>query len=502
VSNALYITDFNQEFKNTPLTPFNYEDLIFHASKSKIILVADYHPLHQPKFFLNRFIDDLYKIDKNLIIGTDILFTRDQNHLDDYLDEKISEKEFLTKVDYKKYWVYPWEFYSNIFKDAKNSGIKIFALDTYSENNLKFIRRRDQNMAWKICELINMFPDHTIIVFTGESRISIGHLPKEISKFLGGKHTNSMRIFQNLDAIYKNLGHSYDNCYCLNDDTFCVMNASKFLKKASFREIRKILNQGFEGDDKTDLEGTIYNLIDQLLKFLNIDRFDFVLESFKGLSPIIVDNYPKISSVADIKGKNPISMFIPLENRIIISSFDIVHGGEEISHYVNSALKGELYKPIEYKNDFDQFYIKTIEESIGYFGSKIFVEKREFNSIGNFSKWDRKILKHVIDRFGYDDVELREASEFINTHHKFEKNIDSFKKVPDIIEKYITKENKLTPLLFHDLGYRLGEILYKGFQSKELSKRWIKRLFEEKFTTSGKSFETYIELVKLYSKHI
>jgi len=492
-----YIKDFNDEFSNITFSSSSYQSLIKQALKSRIILLADYRSLPQSQSFIAEFIYDIQKNKEKLILGIDTFFTHNQKILDDYLYDELSETDLLNLTGYRKNWGYPWKNYSKIFQTAKKSRIKVFAMDSNPRNNLRYIRKRDENMAWKINELTKKFPDYKILVVSGESRFTKGHIPERLSGYKIAPSSTIMRIFQNLDVLYEKFGNNpkdYNRC---GNNLFCVMNAAKEKKTESFKTIRNSWELDNEDDDRTDLEGTIYGLIDRLLKFLNIDKFGFKLESYKGISPFIVDNYPRIAFVKDNTDKEAGSMFIPGNNRLLISRFDIVHGGEEIAHYVNSALKGELYKKNEYKNIFDMFYIKIIEEGLGYFASKIFAPEREFRSIANFQKWDKNLLKHKIDQFNYKQEELVYASEFIKGHHEFEKIFKNLNHVPKIIMESITKENKMTPLFFHDLGYRLGEILYKSYKDKKITKKHVINLFKEKFSQTGKSLETYIELVSL-----
>lgn len=188
-------------------------------------------------------------------------------------------------------------------------------------------------------------------------------------------------------------------------------------------------------------------------------------------------------------------MFLSEKNTILISRFDLIHGGEEIVHFVNSALKGDLYKPPPQRNTFDQFYTNTIEEALGYFGSKILAPERNFISLSEIKNAEGKILHPIMNKFNYNENELVEAVNFVNEHHRFEKAVEKYEIIPDIIKKYVSTESKLTPLLFHDLGYSLGEKLYQDYKNNKITKKQLKNLFGEEFTAVGSSFKTYIELI-------
>jgi hypothetical protein len=441
-------------------------------------------------------IDDLFQKKKQIIIATDIFFTFDQQYLEKYFSDEISEDELLNLTGYKKNWGYPWDNYMLIFKSLKIMGVKCFSLDTIPRNNYKFLKRRDANLGWKIANIIKNYPDYIFIFFTGEARLATQHILYEINRELNQHDFIPLRIFQNLDITYKIYEGNLEKFYLLDHHTFSVISASKTEKYRSFKMIKKKWDENIEDDERLDLQNTIFNLIDSFLKFLKIDPYNYHIYSSNELSPFLIDNYPLVVKAEQkISSQNIGSLFDPMENKIYISSFDLIHGGEEIAHFVNSALKGELYRTPILINVFDQFYLKTIEEALGFLGSKILAPERSFNSLVNIGKYDFNAIHPIISNFNYKDADIKNAVIFLKEHHFFEKAVEKYDSIPRIIEDHITKESKLTPLLFHDLGYRLGEKLYEDYKRKRITKRYIKRLFMKDFPDVGSSFETYIKLI-------
>jgi uncharacterized iron-regulated protein len=56
-----------------------------------------------------------------------------QKHLDDYIACKISEEEMLERTEYRKRWGFPTEYYSPLWRFAKEKGIRIYALNIPNE---------------------------------------------------------------------------------------------------------------------------------------------------------------------------------------------------------------------------------------------------------------------------------------------------------------------------------------------------------------------------------
>jgi len=498
LNKSKYLKDFEDETADIPSQECPYEEILDQTARVDIILIGDYRPLSQSQKFIADFISDITSKNRKIIVLTDLFFSREQQILDHFMTGKISEKTLLRRTDYSKKWGYPWKNYKPIFDTIKRLNVGIHAVDTRPRNDMRYIRRRDTNLAWKINRISKKNRGSTLLLFTGESRIAKGHIPLLIERHFIKPKPKILRIFQNLDCVYEKHGRNFAKCYRIAEYDYCVMNASREEKIDSLRKIKELWEMKSADDEKLDLEPTVYSLIDELLKFLNINRYKHPLESYEGISPFIVDNYPEIVPVPRSKNaRGSGSLFVPSENRLFISHFDLIHGGEEAAHYINSALKGELYRPPEPRNRFDDFYVRTIEEAIGFFGSKVLAPRREFVSLRRFDEFYDKTILSIMRDHEYNKAELELASEFIEEHYKFEKDFMSYKSIPEIIKQKVSEENKLAPLLFHDLGYKLGEKLWNDYKKGKISKGRIKKLFKEKFTPQGKSFDTYLELVNL-----
>jgi uncharacterized iron-regulated protein len=498
-----YLDEFKSEFDFLTPTPCSYAEILASSLKADVILISDYRSLLSSQKFITKFISDIGKKSSQLALAVDLFFSKDQQILDEYLSDKLPENKFRKLIDYNKNWGYPWKNYKQILVQAKKLDAKIFAMDVQPRNKISLIHKRDFNFAWKIFETVYLYPDHKLIAFTGEARLSKNHIPYLIKQFkLRDEKIKIVRIFQNPDIIYKLYGKSYEDCYRLNDETYCVMNTTKAQKERSFKSLKEKWKAKCFDDEKTDLELSIYNMIDNLLDYFKIDKFEYSFLPYKGIAPALVDHYPLILSSKDFESIFPNkisnieigkSLYLPSINTICINDFDLVDGSEEAAHFVNSAMKCELYQKITIYNTSDLFYIKTIEEALGYLGSKILNPEREYFPLENLMKHKIK-LKSIIKQNNLSEQQIKLALDFIKEHDKFIESYDSYNEIPKIIKKVFSEENRLYQLLFHDLGYRLGEKLYSAIKKRKISKDRIKNIFTYRLNNRGDGLKLYMEL--------
>ena len=155
--------------------------------------------------------------------------------------------------------------------------------------NLRKIGARDRHAAAKIAEIRERHPDAVIFVLFGESHLAPGHLPRVLQKEMPG--AKILTVLQNVDALYwRAAGERADKVEAVrvNDDVLCVFNATPLEKYESYR---LFLDQWSRCDTGPDFAPTIYNLIDSLAAFLEINRYS----PHNGTQPkFLVDMLPEV----------------------------------------------------------------------------------------------------------------------------------------------------------------------------------------------------------------
>jgi len=78
-------------------------------------------------------IRELYKEDRRLAIGMEMFQRPSQKALDDYIEGRIDEREFLKSSGYFKQWGLDYNYYRNILRFARDEKIPVVALNIRRE---------------------------------------------------------------------------------------------------------------------------------------------------------------------------------------------------------------------------------------------------------------------------------------------------------------------------------------------------------------------------------
>ena len=131
-----------------------------------------------------------------MIICLEFVSQDDQIYIEQFLNEQITEREFLESINYKDSWRFPWNHYKDFFELSKKNNFKIYGLN--SEGSLS---ERDKSAARSISKLHQHNPDSQIFVLFGELHIFPDKLPKDVEE-LTPSEIDQVIIHQNIDEIY------------------------------------------------------------------------------------------------------------------------------------------------------------------------------------------------------------------------------------------------------------------------------------------------------------
>jgi hypothetical protein len=218
-----------------------------------------------------------------------------------------------------------------------------------------------------------------------------------------------LTVLQNIDALYwRAAGEPVDKVEAVrvNNDVLCVFNATPLEKYESYR---LFLDQWSRCDTGPDFAPTIYNLIDSLASFLEINRYS----PHNGTQPkFLVDLLPEVhgnssdatlrrllSRKAISRSRNWQTMlasveergcaYFPEVNAFHIREFQLVHAAEDAARFLHHACRG-LPQRLNGHNmngedsrgnssavaATDAFYTRVIENAVAYFGSRVLYPSR------------------------------------------------------------------------------------------------------------------------------
>jgi hypothetical protein len=206
----------------------------------------------------------------------------------------------------------------------------------------------------------------------------------------------------------------------VKEDVLCVFNATPLEKYESYR---LFLDQWSRCDESPDYAPTIYNLIDSLANFLEINRYS----SHNGTQPkFLVDMLPEVyggSSAATLgrlllrKGVSEDdlkqmlvrveecgSTYLPQVNAFYVREFQMMHAAEDATRFLHQACQGLPQRlnghsgtesvVADEQHALDCFYARVIEHAIAYFGSRVLYPSRPAPEPDN-SPLKRAAIKNI-----------------------------------------------------------------------------------------------------------
>ena len=114
--------------QTSPLT-----QTVQQLADSRVVFVGETHTRYDHHLVQLEILKHLYQISPKLVLGVEWFQQPFQQHLDDYIAGRISEKEMLHLTDYFNRWNYDYRLYRPIINYAREQGIPVIALNASSE---------------------------------------------------------------------------------------------------------------------------------------------------------------------------------------------------------------------------------------------------------------------------------------------------------------------------------------------------------------------------------
>ena len=463
-----YLREFNQAFRN-------YDSLLdseqFHNAlkAADVVLIGDYHALPAAQRYAGSLLErQALTHGRPVVLGVETIFARDQHILDEWWRREIDEEELRQRIRFDLDWGYDWATFLELLVAARDHGEALYGLDCMPREDLRKIGARDRHAAAKIAEIHERHPNAVIFVLFGESHLAPGHLPRVLSRAM--PEARILTVLQNVDALYwRAAGERAEkvDAVRVNDDVLCVFNATPLEKYESYR---LFLDQWSRCDDGPDFAPTIYNLIDSLARFLEINRYsphngtqpkflvDMLPEVYGGASDGMLHrllsrkgigehNYESMLALVEERG----SAYLPQVNAFYIREFQMVHAAEDATRFLHQACQGLPHRVnghaaaenagavAKRKNELDEFYARVVEHAVAYFGSRVLYPSRSAEHLSDA----------VLSRAA---CEKAAQSACRSGKEKFETSAQEW-------------------------GYRIGSEIYDAYLAGKVAPRGLRRLF-------------------------
>ncbi len=432
-SRRKYLREFSQAFESYA-SILNAQQMQEKVRAADVVLIGDYHALPAAQRYAAQLLEQRALAgDRRIVLGVETIFARDQHILDEWWRREIDDIELRQRIRFDLDWGYDWTPFYELLVAARDHGEAIYGLDCMPRDNLRKIGARDGHAAAKIAEIRERHPGAAIFVLFGESHLAPDHLPRVLRKAM--PEAKILTVLQNVDPLYwRAAGERVDKVEAVqvSDDVVCAFNATPLEKYESYR---LCLDQWSRCDSDPDFAPTIYNLIDGLASFLEINRYsphngtqpkflvDMLPEVHGGSSDAVLRRLlarkgvaePQLGALlASVEARG--SAYFPEVNAFHVREFQMMHAAEDAARFLHHACRSlprrmdphaapsrERLLPI------DTFYIHVVEHAVAYFGSRVLYPSRPAPVSDGNSSLSRAAVEKAAHASGRDP-EKSEAS--------------------------------------------------------------------------------------------
>jgi uncharacterized iron-regulated protein len=498
-------------------------ELLKDIEDAQIIYCGDFHTLTRSQYTALKILRALTEQGRKIYLGLEMIPNTVENIANDYVDNEISEKEFLDEINYERVWGFPWKNYQPLFEFARQHQIPILGLNSH-EGGHQPLPQRDWVAAERMVECILKQPDAVIFCLYGDLHVAQKHIPQKVESILRKKKAKKIKtitVFQNSDEIYwklldENVAHKVD-VVKVSSRAYCVLSSTPWIKWQSYQSW--IDEQGGLLTDKEEETFGYYELPDffhDILDFAqNIQVFlqeevksidDF--EVYTALDTKVMDKIeqyfqsveaPKksIQKLIEAELIENRSILIPDLSVIYLLDFSQTRAAEKAAQWVSSKMTDQL---CVYGKDFDEkelFYRLVIWEAIGYFGSKIVNPKRKCDQYKDFERLLERMEGKKTTGLKRDE---KIVAQEVLKHRDYElSKLES--------EDHIQPPRKiflLKPKLFFMCAQSIGEILGDQLYSKVVANRVSLKVVNKLFTSLSQHHpaqKMYWELASQIKSH-
>jgi hypothetical protein len=471
-----YLQDFSQAFQSYE-SVIDRQQLGAEVRRGDIVLIGDYHALPAAQRFAATLLEERAQPgDRPVVLGLETIFSRDQHILDEWWRREIDAEELRQRIRFDLDWGYDWAPFYELLVTAREHADAIYGLDCMPREDLRKIGARDRHAVHKLSEIRQRHPHAVMLVLFGESHLAPGHLPKVLREKLPEERV--VTVLQNVDALYwRAAGEPAERVEAVrvSPDVVCVFNSTPLEKYENYR--LHLSRWGRTDEEGPDLVPTIYNLIDSLLRFLDIDRYS----SHNGTQPrFLVDLMPEVyCRASDGRLRQLLSrhhadgdeteamvrhveergcVYLPQVNAFYVHEFNMMYAAEEAARFLHHACRGlpAREKAAETGGSTTHFYVRTMEYALGYFGSRVLYPARP-------------------EAGGAGSRELPEEAP--------------------------ASQRKKTEASSQLLGYMLGNALYDAYLKGRVTRGMLRRWFLFHLEEPGKAKEAYREIAAKVRGH-
>ena len=507
-----YYAEYRELFQHGYERLASRSEIVQKLANSQIACVGDFHTLRLAQSTFVKLLDQVAtEYEKPLIIGLEMLHTKDQVHADAYLAGKSTEEEFLAAIDYQRTWGFAWANYRPIFELAREHHAKVIGLNVDLPDSRHRLRDRDRHAASLIAAASAMHPDHLVATLYGDLHVGESHLPYQIDVALEELYLerNQVILYQNSETFYWELvGQGRErvaDAVRIKPNVYCIMAATPLVKFQSWliweeagEELHlsglDALDHDFRGP--ADLSEQFHEIIESIVEFLHIDVQG--LDNFKLYTTGELDfldqlRKQKLYTPSEIKAMKDViaqrrSAFFPRARVVYLGRLSINDAAEMAAKFIRFACIQD-----EYEGEFspkDACYVSIFDEAIGIFGTLLMNPRyRVMDAETHILQADS--LKGR--RLSEAEQLARDVSRLVARHEEMMERVLSGVSGRTSLRSLYTQTSERYRGFTRALGAILGSQLFRGVDAGALSVDVVKQLFFETWSP-GEPFRKYVEL--------
>lgn len=482
---AVYQKELTKPWKKSSKT-----EIFKKIQSCRLLLLGDFHALRQSQKSHTRILREI-KEPQQWSLGMECFFQEDQLALDDFTAGKLSEKDFLKKIQWKKHWGFPWASYKAILTWAIKNKVRVIGLNKKSlkGNNLN-LNTRDMAAADLIARELNLTDERKMIVIYGDFHLAHEHLVKKVHTQLkpSTRPGYIVRVFQNPEDLYfkvlKKDQHFNVDVLSAGHD-FCLLNVPPWVKWQNYLMYLD-LQSDQQISDSIDYADRIAKYVEILSAELKLKIKTDRLSVYSVEDDVFFDKISNELSREQNKYvekliENDQSFYIPELGCGYLARKSVNHCAWLASQYLISQINPQfklLHRPNE------QFEANIWLNLLCYFGNKVINPKKKTDTVYD-------IKSAILNAKGFEKKEIYQ----IALGYKLQELLaltGRNKKMTPMSRKNLISYFMATQLL----GGMLGEKLFNGYALKMVSLELIKSFFYRDFT--GEAFKkAYLELIDI-----
>lgn len=446
-------------------------ELLQAIEQARLVFMGDFHALHQSQKTHLRILKNLDS--KNIQVAIECVEAKHQKTLDKFIEGKMSDKDFLKTIEWKKSWGFPWEHYRPFFRWAQKHKIKVYALNIATRKiNSKTLKQRDVFAAKKMAEIYKLSPKKQMIVIYGDLHLAESHLIGAVKKTSLAKLPR-LTLFQNSEKIYfemleKEIEDKVD-VIRLSKNKFCLQNVPPWVK---WQNYLLFLEEHFDKnlDEELDLTDIVARYVKLICEDLSLpvktDHF-----SVMGLNDRSFGN--SLEKKLTTKEKQFIQSWIEDGRSFYVPSLSIGFlaraSVNNAAHLAMAIVFSDLNSYRQIPSHLPQDFVRLIWlEAAAYFGSKLVNPKRKTNTLIDIKN---QLSASHPDDSGKAAMQLALSQKMLELMH--------LSGVRTGREQVRPRKTKAYQEAARILGGMLGEKMYFGYRQKLISRASLLSLFRK-----------------------